>query len=86
MLYKIRLLGFILSSFRWFTSMVGKKSSLKVLMSKLRDIGVTVVKTTEFVQGQTCRWGLAWSFMPATRNLISSNVAKKNGFSFMLEV
>ena len=36
--------------------MVGKKSSLKSLTSKLREVGVSVVKTTEFVQGQTCRW------------------------------
>ncbi|KAJ6402949.1 hypothetical protein OIU84_014956 [Salix udensis] len=40
-------------SFRWFTSMVGRKVNLKFLTSKLREVGVTIVKTTEFVQGQT---------------------------------
>lgn len=72
-------------SFRWYTSMVGKKSSLKSLIAKLREVGVTVVKTTEFVQGQTCRWGIAWSFVPPTKKIISSHVASKNVLTFMLE-
>ncbi|XP_059647498.1 uncharacterized protein LOC132293869 isoform X2 [Cornus florida] len=72
-------------SFRWYTSMVGRKSNLKLLVSKLWKVGVTVVKTTEFVQGQTCRWGLAWSFVPPARRIISSHVAEKNVLSFMLE-
>lgn len=66
--------------------MVGKKSSLKSLMSKLREVGVTIVKTTEFVQGQTSRWGLAWSFMPPTRKPLSSHVRGNSNPSFMLEV
>lgn len=65
--------------------MVGKKSNLKILVSKLRNVGVTIVKTTEFVQGQTCRWGIAWSFVPSARKLILPHVAKKNNQSFMLE-
>ncbi|PWA84606.1 hypothetical protein CTI12_AA005530 [Artemisia annua] len=71
--------------FRWYTSMVGKKSSLKSLTSKLREVGVSVVKTTEFVQGQTCRWGIAWSFVPPTKKIISSHVASMNVLTFMLE-
>ncbi|XP_050234783.1 uncharacterized protein LOC126683011 isoform X2 [Mercurialis annua] len=72
-------------SFRWFTSMVGRKINLKFLTSKLREVGVTVVKTTEFVQGQTCRWGLAWSFVPPARKIISPQVVEKRIVSFMLE-
>ncbi|KAL2937159.1 U6 small nuclear RNA [Bienertia sinuspersici] len=72
-------------SFRWYTSMVGKKSNLKFLMSKLREVGVTIVKTTEFVQGQTSRWGLAWSFMPPARKLVSSQVRSNSSLSFMIE-
>ncbi|KAI7730069.1 hypothetical protein M8C21_004018 [Ambrosia artemisiifolia] len=72
-------------SFRWYTSMVGKKSSLKNLISKLREVGVSVVKTTEFVQGQTSRWGIAWSFIPPTKKIISSHVATQNVLTFMLE-
>jgi 23S rRNA (adenine1618-N6)-methyltransferase len=66
--------------------MVGRKSNLKSLISKLREVGVTIVKTTEFVQGQTCRWGLAWSFVPPARKIVSPHVAEKNVMSFMLEV
>lgn len=66
--------------------MVGRKSNLKFLISKLRKVGVTIVKTTEFVQGQTCRWGLAWSFVPPARKIISPHVAEKKNLSFMLEV
>jgi len=71
---------------RWYTSMVGRKTNLKVLISKLWEVGATIVKTTEFVQGQTCRWGLAWSFLPASKKIVPSQVAEKNNMSFMLEV
>uniref|UniRef100_A0A7N2MYC5 U6 small nuclear RNA (adenine-(43)-N(6))-methyltransferase n=1 Tax=Quercus lobata TaxID=97700 RepID=A0A7N2MYC5_QUELO len=73
-------------SFRWYTSMVGRKSNVKSLTAKLWEVGVTIVKTTEFVQGQTCRWGLAWSFVPPVRKIVSLHVAEKNVMSFMLEM
>lgn len=66
--------------------MVGRKLNLKFLISKLREVGVTIVKTTEFVQGQTSRWGLAWSFVPPARKIVSPHVAEKKNLSFMLEV
>lgn len=66
--------------------MVGRKASLKALVSKLRDVGVTIVKTTEFVQGQTCRWGLAWSFVPPAKKITSPHIVEKSVLSFMLEV
>lgn len=66
--------------------MLGRKSNLKLLTSKLWEVGATVVKTTEFVQGQTCRWGLAWSFLPPAKKIVSSHAAEKNNLSFMLEV
>ncbi|PKI78708.1 hypothetical protein CRG98_000933 [Punica granatum] len=72
-------------SFRWYTSMVGRKINLKFLTSKLREVGVTIVKTTEFVQGQTCRWGIAWSFVPPVKKIISTHVAEKPNLSFMLQ-
>lgn len=65
--------------------MVGRKSNLKFLIAKLREVGVSIVKTTEFVQGQTCRWGLAWSFVPSVKKIISLHVAEKSTLSFMLE-
>ncbi|XP_050363434.1 uncharacterized protein LOC126782261 [Argentina anserina] len=72
-------------TFRWYTSMLGRKSNLKLLTSKLWEVGATVVKTTEFVQGQTCRWGLAWSFLPPVKKMLSSHVIEKSNLSFMLE-
>uniref|UniRef100_A0A1D1ZJ42 Methyltransferase-like protein 16 n=2 Tax=Anthurium amnicola TaxID=1678845 RepID=A0A1D1ZJ42_9ARAE len=71
--------------FRWFTSMIGRKTNLKFLVSKLREVGVSIVKTTEFVQGQTARWGLGWSFMPPNRKPITMHASEKSSHSFMLE-
>jgi 23S rRNA (adenine1618-N6)-methyltransferase len=66
--------------------MIGRKSNLKYLTSKLWEVGVTVVKTTEFVQGRTSRWGLAWSFLPLVQKKSSISLPNKNAMSFMLEV
>ncbi|KAE8781922.1 methyltransferase-like protein 16 [Hordeum vulgare] len=73
------------NSFRWFTSMVGRKANLKLLVSKVREAGASVVKTTEFVQGQTARWGLAWSFIAPRKNAIRSSTPGKVHHSFMLQ-
>ncbi|GAA0159108.1 methyltransferase [Lithospermum erythrorhizon] len=72
-------------SFRWYTSMVGRKSNLKYLIAKLWGFGVTIVKTTEFVQGRTSRWGLAWSFIPPKRNTVPFNMVEKTSLNFSLE-
>jgi 23S rRNA (adenine1618-N6)-methyltransferase len=45
----------------WYTTMVGKKSTMKSMRALLYKKGVKVVRTTEFSQGKTLRWGLAWS-------------------------
>lgn len=47
----------------WFTTMVGKKSTLKMARKLIHDFGQTVVRTTEFIQGKTSRWAIAWSFL-----------------------
>jgi hypothetical protein len=44
--------------------MVGHKSSLKALKSELEKVGVASSTQTEFCQGHTTRWGLAWTFLP----------------------
>ncbi|KAG6610656.1 putative methyltransferase METT10D [Phytophthora cinnamomi] len=46
----------------WFTSMVGRKSSLRKLLAMLREKQVRSTRTTEFFQGRTKRWGIAWTF------------------------
>lgn len=47
---------------RWFTSLVGRKSSLRKLLAKLREQQISTTLTTEFLQGRTKRWGIAWTF------------------------
>ena len=48
---------------QWYTAMLGKQSSLDVLVSRLRDRGVDNYAITAFVQGnRTRRWALGWSF------------------------
>ncbi|KAK7882103.1 hypothetical protein WMY93_028277 [Mugilogobius chulae] len=47
---------------RWYSCMLGKKCSLSPLKEELRKQGVPKVTYTEFCQGRTMRWALAWSF------------------------
>ncbi|KAG7480185.1 hypothetical protein JOB18_045329 [Solea senegalensis] len=47
---------------RWYSCMLGKKCSLAPLKEELRKQGVPKVTHTEFCQGRTMRWALAWSF------------------------
>lgn len=47
----------------WYTSLVGRKSSLPPLMRVLRNTpDVAHIRTTEISQGVTSRWALAWTF------------------------
>ena len=49
--------------FQWYTSLLGKKSSVEPLVTYLKGIKyVKDIKTTNFKQGKTVRWGIAWSF------------------------
>ncbi|XP_057840111.2 uncharacterized protein LOC131049995 isoform X2 [Cryptomeria japonica] len=71
---------------RWYTTMVGRKVNLKYLTSSLRKAGVTMVQTTEFVQGRTSRWGLAWTFIsPSKGSICVLPATEKTNQSFMLE-
>ncbi|KAI0837878.1 hypothetical protein F5Y06DRAFT_270460 [Hypoxylon sp. FL0890] len=48
---------------QWYTSMLGKQSSLAVLVDTLKGHGVTNYAVTAFVQGnKTRRWAIGWSF------------------------
>ncbi|MBN3289795.1 MET16 methyltransferase, partial [Polypterus senegalus] len=47
---------------RWYSCMLGKKCSLTPLKEELRKQGVPKVTHTEFCQGRTMRWALAWSY------------------------
>lgn len=48
---------------QWYTSMLGKQSSLDVLIGVLMGHGIDNYAVTAFVQGnKTRRWALGWSF------------------------
>lgn len=47
---------------RVYSTMIGHKSSLVQLKKSLREVNVVSFKQTEFCQGHTTRWGLAWTF------------------------
>lgn len=49
-------------NFRWYTSMIGRKINLKLLEADLRKANVINIRTTEFFQGKTTRWAIAWTF------------------------
>lgn len=65
----------------WYTSMVGKQSSLDSLIKIARQASAMTIRVYSLVQGMTMRWVLAWSFLPplsflspAWRYLQASNI------------
>uniref|UniRef100_A0AAV1TYH4 U6 small nuclear RNA (adenine-(43)-N(6))-methyltransferase n=1 Tax=Peronospora matthiolae TaxID=2874970 RepID=A0AAV1TYH4_9STRA len=61
----------------WFTSMVGRKASLRKLLALLRETKVRSTRTTEFFQGRTKRWGIAWTFAEDVADTLSVKVLGK---------
>lgn len=47
-----------------YTSMLGQKSSCAFFRAELKRRNITNATWTEFCQGHTKRWGLAWTFLP----------------------
>lgn len=48
---------------QWYTSMLGKLSSVSILVERLLEAGNKNWAVTEFVQGsKTKRWAIAWSW------------------------
>jgi 23S rRNA (adenine1618-N6)-methyltransferase len=52
------------SRVQWYSSMLGKLSSVALLVAQLKEFRVDNYAVAEFVQGaKTRRWALAWSFV-----------------------
>lgn len=50
---------------QWYTSMLGKYSSVEVIVERLRAVGVDNWAVQDLVQGnKTRRWAIAWSWGP----------------------
>ena len=48
---------------QWYTSMLGKASSISEVVERLKTVGADNWAVTEFVQGQkTRRWAVGWSW------------------------
>ena len=47
---------------QWCSAMLGHLSSVPILIGRLRDKGCDNYAVTEFVQGETRRWCVAWSW------------------------
>ncbi|KAJ2544086.1 Methyltransferase-like protein 16 [Coemansia sp. RSA 1933] len=52
---------------RWYTTMVGKKGTLKPLKAKIREAGAKHISECSLIQGRTTRWVLAWTFLDKSR-------------------
>ncbi|KAG5346198.1 MET16 methyltransferase, partial [Acromyrmex charruanus] len=67
-----------------YSTMIGKKADLTGLRQLLRSKNIKNMTWTEFCQGHTTRWGLAWSFLPQNVvNLTTAPVIRKHGKSIM---
>ncbi|XP_624889.3 U6 small nuclear RNA (adenine-(43)-N(6))-methyltransferase [Apis mellifera] len=62
-----------------YTTMCGKRNNLLFLLKFLKQKNIENVTWTEFCQGHTKRWGLAWSFLSKDFvNLINAPVIRKS--------
>ena len=52
---------------RWFTSLLGLKSSVNILQDVLEEYNTSLIKVMSSQVGNTKRWVLAWSFLPPNR-------------------
>ncbi len=63
---------------KWYTSMLGKLSSVSVIVEKLKGVGVSNWAVTEFVQGsKTRRWGVAWSWGDMRPRMVMLSLVKR---------
>ncbi|XP_031844274.1 U6 small nuclear RNA (adenine-(43)-N(6))-methyltransferase [Nomia melanderi] len=63
-----------------YTTMFGRRSNLLFLLKLLKRRKIENTTWTEFCQGHTKRWGLAWTFLPKdVIDLTTASVIRKSG-------
>lgn len=80
---------------RVYSTMLGHKANVRPVLRLLAELGIRNVARTEFCQGRTTRWAIAWTFddtirlasVPATGptcggTLASAAAAKRRTFSY----
>lgn len=74
------------TSVKIFTVLLGHKSSLSPVKQQLVSQGVPSLVTTEFCQGKTMRWGVAWTFQPdvSLKKVIGTKAKKDKQKPFSL--
>ncbi|CAO3651881.1 unnamed protein product [Cunninghamella echinulata] len=55
----------------WYTTMIGLKKTIRPIIQILKQHDINNYVVTEFCQGRTKRWGLAWSF--TSNRIVKSN-------------
>jgi methyltransferase len=60
----------------WFTSLLGKKSSLYPILEYLQTVEPLVIESTTFTQGRNSRWAVAWTFNPLVKSSLISERSK----------
>ncbi|KAK0174769.1 hypothetical protein PV327_010499 [Microctonus hyperodae] len=65
-----------------YTSMIGLKNNLSKCLCELKQRNIENLTWTEFCQGRTKRWGLAWSFVPKNQfDLTTAPVIRTKTYS-----
>lgn len=64
--------------YRIYTVMIGCKSSLKAIVRTLKELKIESFITTQFCQGHTVRWAVAWTFAPIFLKPVSPMLPPKS--------
>ena len=56
-----------------YSSLLGRKRSLRVILRLLRELDVPSVGSTVLYQGKTCRWCVCWSFDKAFHTVFEAD-------------
>lgn len=66
---------------KFYTTMLGHKTSFKKILLTLKEAGIENFRSTQFSQGNTTRWGIAWTFLDFDLRESSSSAANSNSKS-----